>query len=197
VKAVLAAGADWIHFDVMDNHYVRISPSVRWCARAAQGRGQGAIDVHLMVSPVDCHGDGFRESGRHQHQFPPEATLHVDGRSAHPGFGCSPGWYSTGDSAQLAGLRHRQIDLVLLMSVNPVRRAKIHPEAMPSSPKRAPGSMRAAATSAGDRRRVKIDNAAAIAKAGADTFVADRHIGRPTTPKPSGRCGSRSRSAAT
>src|SRR5258707_4826679 len=79
VNAVLAAGADWIHFDVMDNHYVpnlTVGPVV--CQALCKAGVQAPIDVHLMVSPVDPLAVDFAKSGATNISFHPEATQHVD-----------------------------------------------------------------------------------------------------------------------
>jgi len=78
VRAGRESGADLIHLDVMDNHYVRTSPSARWCARAAPARGAAARYVHLMVKPVDGLVPGVRQGGASIISFHPEASEHVD-----------------------------------------------------------------------------------------------------------------------
>ena len=122
VEAVLAAGADWIHFDVMDNHYVpnlTIGPLV---CKALRKHGITApIDVHLMVDPVDRLVPEFAEAGANWISFHPEASRHVDRtiqviRDA----GCRPG-IVLNPATPLSWLDHTlgSVDLVLLMSVNP------------------------------------------------------------------------------
>ena len=93
VKAVLAAGADWIHFDVMDNHYVpnlTIGPLV--CEALRKAGIKAPIDVHLMVSPVDAMVTDFAKAGATNISFHPEATQHVDRTIQHiRDSGCKPG----------------------------------------------------------------------------------------------------------
>ena len=111
VNAVLAAGADWIHFDVMDNHYVpnlTVGPMV--CEALRKSGVKATIDVHLMVSPVDALAAEFAKAGATRISFHPEATLHVDRTIQHirdAGMLAGTGVQSR-DSAQLAGLCDRQ-----------------------------------------------------------------------------------------
>ncbi len=166
VNAVLAAGADWIHFDVMDNHYVpnlTIGPLV--CEALRKAGVKAPIDVHLMVSPVDAIVTDFAKAGATNISFHPEATQHVDRTIQHiRDSGCKPGLVFN--------------PAVLLMSVNPgFGGQKFIPEAMP---KLADARARIAASGRDIRLEidggVKIENAAAIARAGADTFVAGSAI---------------------
>ncbi len=122
VDAVLAAGADWIHFDVMDHHYVpnlTVGPLV---CRALRDHGvEAPIDVHLMASPVDELARSFAEAGASLISFHPEASVHVDRTIAlireH---GCRPG-LAFSPAIPLDWLDHtlHALDLVLIMSVNP------------------------------------------------------------------------------
>src|SRR5260370_4691044 len=181
VKAVLAAGADWIHFDVMDNHYVpnlTIGPLV--CEALRRAGVKAPIDVHLMVSPVDAMVTDFAKAGATNISFHPEATQHVDRTIQHiRDSGCKPGLvFNPATSLNWLDYVIYEIDLVLLMSVNPgFGGQKFIPAAMP---KLCGADPRIDATGRDIRLEidggVKIENAAAIAKAGADTFVAGSAI---------------------
>ena len=181
VDAVLAAGADWIHFDVMDNHYVpnlTIGPLV---CKALRKHGVTApIDVHLMVDPVDRLVPEFAEAGATWISFHPEASRHVD-RTIRliRESGCRPGLVLN-PATPLSWLDHtlEQIDLLLLMSVNPgfAGQQFIAPVL---------GKLREARQridASGRELRleidggVKLDNIGAIAGAGADAFVAGSAI---------------------
>ena len=181
VDAVLAAGADWIHFDVMDNHYVpnlTIGPLV---CKALRKHGVTApIDVHLMVDPVDRLVPEFAEAGATWISFHPEATHHVDRtiqliRDA----GCKPG-IVLNPATPLSWLDHTldSIDLLLLMSVNPGFGGQRFIE--PVLGKLAEARRRIDARGRAVRLEidggVKLDNIGAIARAGADTFVAGSAI---------------------
>jgi ribulose-phosphate 3-epimerase len=122
VEAVVKAGADWIHFDVMDNHYVpnlTIGPIV---CKALRAHGISMpIDVHLMVKPVDRLIDDFIESGASSITFHPEASEHVDRnlQQIRDG-GCKAGLVLN-PATSLSYLEHvmDKLDIILLMSVNP------------------------------------------------------------------------------
>ena len=122
VEAVVNAGADWIHFDVMDNHYVpnlTIGPIV---CKALRAHGISMpIDVHLMVKPVDRLIDDFIESGASSITFHPEASEHVDRnlQQIRDG-GCKAGLVLN-PATSLSYLEHvmDKLDIILLMSVNP------------------------------------------------------------------------------
>ncbi len=121
VRAVVAAGADWIHFDVMDNHYVpnlTIGPLV---CQAIRPHVDVPIDVHLMVKPVDRIIPDFAKAGANVITFHPEASEHVDRTLALiRDLGCKAGLVFN-PATPLAWLDHvmDKIDVVLLMSVNP------------------------------------------------------------------------------
>jgi ribulose-phosphate 3-epimerase len=181
VKAVLDAGADVIHFDVMDNHYVpnlTIGPLV---CEALRNYGITApIDVHLMVRPVDRIIPDFAKAGASWISFHPEATEHVDRtielireHGCHPGLVFNP-------ATPLSWLDHtiQKLDLILLMSVNPgFGGQRFIPSALPKLKQ-----VRERIDASGREIRleidggVKVDNIAEIAAAGADTFVAGSAI---------------------
>jgi ribulose-phosphate 3-epimerase len=181
VNAVLAAGADWIHFDVMDNHYVpnlTIGPMV--CEALRKAGVVAPIDVHLMVSPVDAMVTDFAKAGATNISFHPEATHHVDRTIQHiRDSGCNPGLvFNPATSLNWLDYVIDKIDIVLLMSVNPgFGGQKFIPEAI-----RKIAQARSRIDACGRDIKlevdggVKVDNAAAIAKAGADTFVAGSAI---------------------
>ena len=181
VNAVLDAGADWVHFDVMDNHYVpnlTIGPLV--CEALRKAGIKAPIDVHLMVSPVDSLVTDFAKAGATNISFHPEATQHVDRTIQHiRDSGCKPGLvFNPATPLNWLDYVIDKIDIVLLMSVNPgFGGQKFIPEAMA---KLAEARARIDASGRDIRLEidggVKIENAAAIAKAGADTFVAGSAI---------------------
>jgi ribulose-phosphate 3-epimerase len=181
VDAVLAAGADWVHFDVMDNHYVpnlTIGPLV---CKALRKHGVTApIDVHLMVEPVDRIVPEFAEAGATWISFHPEATRHPDRtiqliRSS----GCRPG-IVLNPATPLDWLDYvlDGVDLVLLMSVNPGFGGQQFIES--AIGKLAEARRRIDASGRDVRLEidggVKLDNIGRIARAGADTFVAGSAI---------------------
>ena len=181
VNSVLAAGADWIHFDVMDNHYVpnlTIGPLV--CEALRKAGVIAPIDVHLMISPVDQLVADFAKAGASYISFHPEATLHVD-RTIQliRDSGCKPGLVFN-PATPLSWLDYvmEKIDLILLMSVNPgFGGQKFIPQALQKL-----AEARARINASGRDIRleidggVKVDNAAEIARAGADTFVSGSAI---------------------
>jgi ribulose-phosphate 3-epimerase len=181
VNSVLAAGADWIHFDVMDNHYVpnlTVGPMV--CAALRKAGITAHIDVHLMVTPVDALVTEFAAAGASNISFHPEATQHVDRTIQHiRDSGCMPGLVFN-PATPLSWLDYviDKIDLILLMSVNPgFGGQKFIPEVLP----KLAATRRRIDESGRDIRLeidggVKIENAAQIARAGADTFVAGSAI---------------------
>lgn len=181
VNAVLAGGADWIHFDVMDNHYVpnlTIGPLV--CAALRKAGVKAPIDVHLMVSPVDPLVIEFAKAGASSISFHPEATQHVDRTIQlirHSG--CRPGLvFNPATSLNWLDYVIDKLDIILLMSVNPgYGGQEFIAEVLP---KLAAARSRIKASGKDIRLEidggVKIDNIAEIARAGADTFVAGSAI---------------------
>lgn len=181
VDSVLAAGADWVHFDVMDNHYVpnlTIGPMV--CEALRRHGVTAPIDVHLMVSPVDRIVSDFAAAGATYVSFHPEATEHVD-RTIQliRESGCRPGIVFN-PATPLAWLDYTlgSVDLVLLMSVNPGFGGQ---KFIPSALEKLSEARRRIDASGREVRLeidggVKVDNIGAIARAGADTFVAGSAI---------------------
>ena len=181
VNAVLAAGADVIHFDVMDNHYVpnlTVGPLV--CEALRKHGIQAPIDVHLMVRPVDRLVGDFARAGANWISFHPEASDHVDrtiGLICEAG--CRPGLVLN-PATPLSWLDHtlEKIDLVLLMSVNPgFGGQSFIPETLSKI-----RAVRERIDATGREIRlevdggIKTDNIGAVAAAGADTFVAGSAI---------------------
>jgi ribulose-phosphate 3-epimerase len=181
VKAVLEAGADTVHFDVMDNHYVpnlTIGPLV--CEALRKYGITAPIDVHLMVKPVDRIVPDFAAAGASWISFHPEASEHIDRtiglireHGCHPGIVLNP-------ATPLNVLDYvlDKVDMILLMSVNPgFGGQKFIPSALTKLKK----TREMIAASGRDIRLqidggVKVDNIGEIAAAGADTFVAGSAI---------------------
>jgi ribulose-phosphate 3-epimerase len=180
VQQVIAAGADLLHFDVMDNHYVpnlTVGPLV--CA-AIRPLTRAPIDVHLMVKPVDRIVPDFAKAGANIISFHPEASEHVDRTLAliHE-HGCKAGLVFN-PATPLDHLDHviDRLDLVLIMSVNPGFGGQAF---IPQALKKLAAARARIAASGRDiwlevDGGVKVENIAEIARAGADTFVAGSAI---------------------
>ncbi|HUN71458.1 MAG TPA: ribulose-phosphate 3-epimerase [Steroidobacteraceae bacterium] len=180
VAGVLAAGADSIHFDVMDNHYVpnlTIGPMV---CEALRKHITAPIDVHLMVSPVDRIIPDFAAAGASYISFHPEATEHIDrtiGLIREQG--CRPGLvFNPATPLDYLDYTLEKLDLVLIMSVNPGFGGQ---KFIPTALRKLTEARRRIEASGRDVRLqidggVKVDNIRDIARAGADTFVAGSAI---------------------
>ena len=181
VRNVLAAGADVVHFDVMDNHYVpnlTIGPLV--CEALRKHGITAPIDVHLMVKPVDRIVPDFAKAGATYITFHPEASEHVDRTiGLIREHGCKPGLVFN-PATPLAWLEYvlDKLDMILLMSVNPgFGGQSFIPSALPKI-----AEARRIIDRSGRPIRlevdggVKVDNIGAVAAAGADTFVAGSAI---------------------
>ena len=181
VDNVLAAGADIVHFDVMDNHYVpnlTIGPLV--CAALRKHGVKAPIDVHLMIKPVDALVPDFAKAGATYITFHPEASEHIDRTiSLIRECGCKPGLvFNPATPLDYLDWTLEKLDMVLLMSVNPGFGGQAFiPGVLPKV-----SEVRRRVSALGRDIRIEVyggikaDNIAQVARAGADTFVAGSAI---------------------
>jgi ribulose-phosphate 3-epimerase len=180
VRAVIAAGADWLHFDVMDNHYVPNLTFGPMVCQALRKHSTVPIDVHLMVQPVDALASAFAKAGADLISFHPDASTHVD-RTLQliQAEGCQAGLvFNPAASLDVLEWVIDKVDLVLVMSVNPGFGGQGF---IDSALRKVERARRLIESSGRDIRLevdggIKVENIRRVADAGADTFVAGSAI---------------------